>query len=67
MDAAPAVEEVEDIPQEGTPEQMRLAAAAVVSLLAALGGGAGGERFHRAVDEAGATTPAELPPQEEPE
>ncbi len=44
-----------------------LAAAAVVSLLAALGGGTGGERFHRAVDEAGATMPAELPPEEEAE
>jgi hypothetical protein len=34
-----------------------LAAAAVVSLLAAVAGGSGGERFHRAVDEAGEELP----------
>jgi hypothetical protein len=34
------------------------AAIAVVTLVAALGGGIAGERFHRAVDEAGETAPA---------
>ena len=43
-----------------------LAAGALVTLLAAVAGGAAGERFHRAVDEAGAATLAELPPEEEP-
>jgi hypothetical protein len=38
-----------------------LAGAAVVSLIAAVAGGKGGERFHRAVDEAGETFEPDTP------